>query len=201
MAANYYDVIPKIVYQLDGDTQRLATNLLASVRRRAKKVTENYLIFDLYTVEDGDTPEIVADKLYGHTKYWWVVCLVAEIVKPKDWPISTDELERRMDDELGKRGRAMGYWIDSAGLRRASRVRKKFTDENGKEVNWYDHGEGLGVERYGVIFARGERVENQDLLRAENDARRQIQVLSPDFLSDFVAEYNKLMAEPVKRVN
>lgn len=189
---NYLNELPKVIYTLEGDTQRLATNLFVSIRRRSYRSIDDYLLFERYDVGDGDTPEIVADRVYGHTQYWWVVALVADIIKADDWPVSDEELEKRMDRKLGPNGRRAGTWVDDRGRPRAYRVRRSFTDlSSGDVVTWHDNGDGLGVQRHDVVIARGTFLENQDKVRTENLQKRQIVVLSPAYLSDFVADFKK----------
>jgi hypothetical protein len=35
-----------------------------------------------YYLESGDTPDLVANKIYGNDSYWWLVCLYANIINP-----------------------------------------------------------------------------------------------------------------------
>ncbi len=42
-----------------------------------------------YTVQDGDTPEIIADKLYGNPEFHWLVLLFNDIIHPYyDWTLN-----------------------------------------------------------------------------------------------------------------
>lgn len=50
-------------------------------------------VFAAYIIKDEDTPEIIADKLYGSPQLHWVVLLANEIINPFfDWPLSEREL-------------------------------------------------------------------------------------------------------------
>ncbi len=50
-------------------------------------------VYGSYTIKDEDTPEIIADKLYGSATLHWVVLLANEIINPFfDWPLSEREL-------------------------------------------------------------------------------------------------------------
>jgi len=45
-------------------------------------------MFVEYEVKDGDTPEIIADKLYGDPEFHWLVLLFNDIIHPYyDWPM------------------------------------------------------------------------------------------------------------------
>ena len=50
-------------------------------------------VFGSYTIKDEDTPEIIAEKLYGSAGLHWVVLLANDIINPVfDWPLSEREL-------------------------------------------------------------------------------------------------------------
>ena len=61
----YFNSIPKIFYDsADTKNPKIVTNLLRRVGVRAK-VKVNTALFDTYKVKEGETPEIIAHKL------WW----------------------------------------------------------------------------------------------------------------------------------
>ena len=46
-------------------------------------------MFVEYDVVDGDTPEIIADKLYGNPEFNWLVLLFNDVIHPYyDWPLN-----------------------------------------------------------------------------------------------------------------
>ena len=64
----YFANFPSIVYDASGNFDfKVVTNLLRRVALR-QKIRENVLIFDTYDVKNGETPEILADKLYGESE-------------------------------------------------------------------------------------------------------------------------------------
>ena len=67
------------------------TNLLRRVGLRAN-VRTNVLIYDTYDVKEGETPEIIAHKLYGDPELHWVVLMVNNVTdRYHDWPMSTPQ--------------------------------------------------------------------------------------------------------------
>ena len=51
-------------------------------------------MFVEYKVQDGDTPEIIADKLYGSPEFHWLVLLFNDVIHPYyDWPLSNISFE------------------------------------------------------------------------------------------------------------
>ena len=61
----YFSKFPYIVYDSVGNGEfKIVSNLLRRVAIRSK-VRANTLFFDTYDVKEGETPEMVAHKLYG----------------------------------------------------------------------------------------------------------------------------------------
>jgi hypothetical protein len=47
-----------------------------------------------YTIQDGDTPEIVAYKYYGDSYRYWIVLFANQITDPQwDWPLSSNDFD------------------------------------------------------------------------------------------------------------
>lgn len=85
----YFANFPNIVYDSVGnDDFKIVTNLLRRVSLRAK-VREDILLFDRYDVREGETPEIIADKLYGDSELHWTILLLNNITdRYSQWPKS-----------------------------------------------------------------------------------------------------------------
>jgi hypothetical protein len=83
----YFDTLPKIITPDQNGYPILMTNLLA----RASIVQElinNPMQFYEYAIQEGDTPEIVAEKYYGDPFKYWVVLFSNQILDPIwEWPM------------------------------------------------------------------------------------------------------------------
>ena len=76
----YFNAIPKIYYDsANNKNPKVVTNLLRRVGLRAK-VKTNSLLFDTYKVREGETPEIIAHKLYDDPELHWIVMLVNDVI-------------------------------------------------------------------------------------------------------------------------
>ena len=65
----YFANFPLIVYDSVGNGDfKIVTNLLKRVALRTK-VRTNHFLYDTYDVKDGETPEMIADKLYDDLNY------------------------------------------------------------------------------------------------------------------------------------
>jgi len=91
----YFSKFPKALYSFDyvNQSPKIITNLLARVRMKMN-IVDNAVVFYKYQLEDGDTPEIVASKVYGDPEYHWVIILVNNLSDPIfDFPLDTNSLE------------------------------------------------------------------------------------------------------------
>lgn len=83
----YFQFLPNEFYTLTGNTSSLdiVTNITQSARFD-DAIKTNGAAYYSYIVSDGDTPESIADKIYGSSQYHWIVLLMNDIVHPQfDW--------------------------------------------------------------------------------------------------------------------
>ena len=88
----YFANFPLIPYDSVGDGKfKIVTNLLKRVAVRSK-VNTNSALFDTYDVKEGESPEIIADKLYGDAELHWIILLVNDITdRYHQWPMSNNQ--------------------------------------------------------------------------------------------------------------
>lgn len=109
MPKNYFETLPTIQYDMDRTGQvKLASNILTRIRRRSN-LTLSGGIFYNYPMQEGDTPEVIADKYYGSSQYHWVVMLINDAYNSTyDFPLSTGNFDRYIVDKYGSQARAQG---------------------------------------------------------------------------------------------
>jgi hypothetical protein len=103
--ANYFFNFPKTVYSLDGSNSLdRVTNLMATFSFD-ESLTENSVLYYEYTVADGETPEIVAHKLYGSSEAHWIILKLNGIMDvKKDWPLDQRGLSNAINDKYANNG-------------------------------------------------------------------------------------------------
>ena len=97
--AKYFNYFPKTSYYLSDDTTSLdtVTNIMSrfSIDATSK---EQLTMYYKYDISDGETPEIVADKLYGSPEKHWIILSVNNIKNPQfDWPLRYNDLTKYID--------------------------------------------------------------------------------------------------------
>ena len=85
----YFDLFPKLVYSLpDGYSTETVTNIFHRFGI-LREILNNTSSYTLYEVEDHDTPEIVAEKVYNDAGAGWMILYANQIIDPQfDWPLN-----------------------------------------------------------------------------------------------------------------
>ena len=96
----YFEQFPLIPYDALGDgNPKDVTNLLRRVKVRSK-IKQNAALFDTYIVKEGETPEMIADRLYNDVQLHWVVLLFNDITdRYSQWPMTTGAFNKFVKDK------------------------------------------------------------------------------------------------------
>lgn len=90
--SRYFNYFPKTTYTLDGDNVD-SVSKITSRYAFEQKFKENSAVYYEYSIQDSDTPEIIANKLYGSPERHWIVLMLNDIVDPQfDWPLDSSTL-------------------------------------------------------------------------------------------------------------
>jgi hypothetical protein len=83
----YFNTLPKIITPDQNGYPILMTNLLSRAAI-VQELLNNPMQFYEYAIQEGDTPEIVADKYYGDPFKYWIVLFSNQILDPVwEWPM------------------------------------------------------------------------------------------------------------------
>lgn len=91
----YFENFPKLIYTFDKnvENQQFVVDILAR-STFLREVANNSNIAYEYQVQDSDTPEIIAHKIYGDPYRNWIILLFNQILDPfYDWPMKNDVLD------------------------------------------------------------------------------------------------------------
>jgi len=107
----YFRVFPKALYSFDltGSSPVAVTNIFSRFSF-LQEVLNNAYAFYKYQIVQGDTPEIVATKLYGDPTLHWVICMTNNIIDPQfEFPLEQAALERKIIKQYGYSSIAEAY--------------------------------------------------------------------------------------------
>lgn len=74
----YFKEFPEFLYDFRYAPNETKTAIVKDITRNVrfrKEVLENITVFDEYDIVDGETPEIIAEKVYGNPEYHWIIML------------------------------------------------------------------------------------------------------------------------------
>jgi len=105
---SFFKNFPLVRYDINKDGNRkIAIDVLKRVVFRGD-IQDQTSLFSEYTIEDGETPEIVSDKFFGTSNLHWIILLMNEIIDPYfQWPMSEDTL----NDYVDKKYESKAYYI------------------------------------------------------------------------------------------
>lgn len=95
----YFETLPQIT---DVDTNNNLFTLINLVTRAdlTKKLRENINLYYEYSIQDGDTPEIIAHKYYGDQNRYWIIMMMNNLLDSEwDWPLSSREFNIYINDK------------------------------------------------------------------------------------------------------
>ena len=173
----YFDAFPVIPYDSKGDLNyKDVTNLLRRVGMRAK-LKSNTLLYDTYNVKEGETPEIIAHKLYGDTQLHWIILLINDITdRYHQWPMSGGQFLDYLNDKYSNPDAIHHY--ETTQTSGDTKVKIEVFNE-------------VDDDAYTGLTP----ITNREYEEQEQDKRRKIRLLDPSFVEQFIDEYQKLIGE------
>ena len=173
----YFGSFPVIPYDSKGDLKfKDVTNLLRRVGIRTK-LKSNALLYDTYNVKEGETPEMIAHKLYGDSELHFVIMLINDITdRYHQWPMSLPQFQEFINDK----------YDDPDGIHHyESTLTSGDTKVKIEVFNEVDSDAYTGLTP----------ITNREYEENEQDKKRQIRLLDPSYIEQFVDEFEKLIKE------
>ena len=199
--AKYFNNFPKEYYTLEDKPNGLdiVTNIISRFSLE-QSFKENTSIYEKYNVQDSDTPEIIAAKIYDSPERHWIVLAMNDVVDAQwDWPLDYRTLISFIDNKYTANanvaaGQTGLVWAQQNTQSYYS-VEKRTTVKNGEylekkvqvDANTYAN---VSVTSSNVTLNDGNQItisvtkENKtyyDYELAENENKRQIKILKPEF--------------------
>ena len=180
----YFDSFPKIFYDSVGQgNPKVVTNLLRRVAIRAK-VKTNTMLYDTYDVKSGETSEIIADKLYQDPELHWIVMLVNNITdRYHQWPMKEQQFNTFLNEKYDNPDGVHHYEIS-----------QESGDTSTKIEVYANEALYTGDTDF---YNSATIVTNREYEEREQDKKRQIRLLDPRYVDEFVDEFEGLIGESI----
>jgi hypothetical protein len=162
----YFKDFPKILYEFKVGSKNqtaVVSDITRNIRFR-RDVLSNVTVYDEYDIVDGETPEIIAEKIYGNAEYHWIIMLANDRYDYlEDFPLSSYELEK---DITAK------YPGNEYGTHH-------YEDADGYIVN--------------STAAGAVSVSNYEYATRKNEAKRRIKIVSPNLIGTILRNFKELL--------
>ena len=173
----YFANFPLIPYDSVGDGEfKVVTNLLRRVAIRSK-VRTNTMLFDTYDVKEGETPEMLADKLYGNSEYHWIILYCNNITdRYYQWPKNQNQFLAYINDKYSDIDATHHYEISQT------------SGDTKIKIN-------IGSDN--TDYPTATAITNYEYEQAQQDEMRSIRLLQPGYIPAFVQEFESIMNESI----
>lgn len=163
----YFQDFPNFLYDFEFTKNKRDALVLTDITRNIRfrrDVLANISVYDEYDVMEGETPEIVAEKIYGNAEYHWIVMLVNERFDYRaDWVLSIPRLEEYIIDKYGEEADGIHH----------------YEDEKGNIV-------------YATAM-HAVSVSNRQYEELENEKKRRIKIVSPALIDTVLNNFKELL--------
>ena len=177
---SYFSKFPLLTYDIKGDkVRKLLPDILRRVKLRAS-IKSGGMLFDKYDVKEGEKPEDVAFKWFGDAELHWVILMTNNVTdRYYDWPMNQAQFAEYLDDKYSNPDAIHHY-----------EVTKDSGRTTGQGPSDYSHLVEVNSDTDNAVSVSFREYEER-----EQDKKRQIQLLNKSLLGDFVAEFDRLIAE------
>ena len=173
----YFNKFPLIPYDAVGNGEfKAATNILRRVVARARTKSDRAL-FDTYDVKEGETPEMIAHKLYGDSELHWVVLIMNDVVdRYHQWPMSRRQFLAHLNDKYTNVDGIHHYEISQSSGDTAIKI-------------------NIGTDN--TDYPSATAITNREYEQERQDSMRSIRLLDPALVDQFVDQFEELMNRSV----
>jgi len=180
---SYFRKFPLMAYRVKNsksfDDFKLMPQIIKRVKLRAG-IKNGLFLFDKYDVVSGEKPEDIAFKYYGDPTLHWVILMTNNVTdRYYQWPMTQPQFAEFLTDKYGagSEDSVHHYEITQASGR-----------STGQGPDDYSHKVEVNSDEDGA-----ETITNRQYEERLQDRYRQIRILDAKYLSQFVAEFDRLI--------
>jgi hypothetical protein len=163
----YFKNFPQFIYDFNikGEVKDVIISDITRNIRIRNEILSNVALYDEYDIRDGETPEIIAEKVYGNPNYHWIIMLANQKYDYlEDFPLTYNTLVKYVEDKYGVDNvNAIHHW----------------ENERGFIVNSDEPGAGS--------------ISNLQYEERVNESKRRIKIISPQLLSKILNQFKDLV--------
>ena len=217
--ANFFNYYPLTFYTVDANTTSLdtVTNIISRFAFE-ESLKENSAAFYKYNIKDTDTPESIASKYYNNPERHWIVLLFNDIIDPQyDWPLTYPNFIKYVNEKYAANGAANAtvqsgltwaqsqnnihsyYQVNTRTSTAVTADSKTIKEKVRITANAYANvivGTTSYTLKNGTVInetVSKEKLTYYDYEMEENEAKRKIKLLKPEFATDVFEEFKEIV--------
>jgi len=212
--AKFFKYFPNTSYTLDELNAEVVKNILVKVSFE-KEFRDNSVLYYEYFVSEGDTPDVVAHKIYGSSDRHWIILLLNEMLHPQfDWPLDSKSILKYIDKKYQSQKYANNS-TEGAGTTWAQSNTKEYFLIEKKKNERLD--QEISIEKFSIssnVYANTTTTTSNYTLSdgtpisiettkesisyfnyeiENNENKRSIKILKPDFLPAVEEELQRIL--------
>ena len=185
--SEFFQHYPQISYDITGaKPAKYKTAINAMVRAKLKNIVADDVVrYFGYSIPEAERPDITSYKIYGDVKFTWLIFLINDIHDPiYDWPLGTREFVTFIKSKYGT------ITVAKNNIHHYERIIRDRVEATGTteaipqakiEVDLTTYN-ALGSEEKDVVYSFNWEVDR-------NEAKRDIKLISPDYVSSIFSEH------------
>lgn len=197
----YFNQLPLISVVSPDRTTKTYRNLMTRLSVIPSVLT-NPVNFYTYDIQEGDTPEIVAQKYYGDSYRYWIVMFCNEMMDPQwDWPLTSNMLNDYIDDKYS--GTGINIYTDVKAYKKTitqTDVRTNTVTTNTVEISEEEYNstttytKSLSTSTGTVVVNVSKSIQNYyDYEVQQNESKRNIKLLNKNYVTQIEQEFRDLL--------
>jgi hypothetical protein len=162
----YFKNFPEFIYDfISGGSSKtsLVKDITRNIRFR-RDILANVTVYDEYDIIDGETPEIIAEKIYGNAEYHWIIMLANDRYDYiEDFPLAEYQLVKVIASKYPGTQNNIHHYVDAKGF-------------------------VVNSDAPGAVSVSNEQDE-----RNKNEAKRRIKIVSSNIINTILKDYKDLI--------
>jgi hypothetical protein len=207
--SKYFSYFPKTLYTADLNTAQSVLNIISRFTFE-NSFKDNTTVSYEYDIQDSDTPEIIASKFYKDPERHWIVLLFNNITDPQfDWPMDYKTLISFIDEKYkgnANVGQSGTNWSQSniyayykvetrTTLSTNTVVTNKFQVDSNTYSNIVSTNNNVTLADGNIIRIQiaKETQSYYDYEMQNNESKRKIKLLKPEFVPPIESEFRRVI--------
>jgi hypothetical protein len=183
--AFYFRPFPLISYDIKKNNKPVFLTNIMTRFKIVEAFQRQEAVYYNYAVKDGERADVIAFKYYGDVTLDWIIYVTNDIIDPEfDWPLSTNDLNKFMVKKYGSITAANEQVHHYEQIINESSVQFDGTVIPARY-------EEIDLTTYNTLSSSEKRIVTSYEYEVErNDDKRDIKLLSSEFVAQVLAQVN-----------